>query len=159
MKYLRDGARVFAPPYAPPYYAPQYDRGGKRVRTSEKLGVRGLSPQKHIRFDPIVNCIEVILVNFVWFCYFFSHFFSRFPPFVFFLSLSFFFFENDRGRPPPCTPCGATPEASTHDVCCYCVRTQLCIPSWLKKVSDIILIKSPLATIVGLGRSGLFSEN
>ena len=61
--------------------------GGKRVRTSEKLGVRGLPPQNLISFDPLVNCIEVIVVNFFDFVIFPS--FS--PSFLLSLSFSFFF--------------------------------------------------------------------
>ena len=49
------------------------------VRTSKPLRVRGLSSRKLITFDPFVNCIMVMMVNFLDFVIppFFSWFFFR----------------------------------------------------------------------------------
>ncbi len=56
----------------------------KKVRTSEKLGVRGLPPQDIISIDPYVNCIKVtfIIIIIIIFLIFFS-----ISPLFFFLSL------------------------------------------------------------------------
>ena len=78
--------------YTQPNFASPGERGGL-----QKIGVRvrGVPPQKLISFDPFVNCIVVILVDFIDLVFFRKNFF--FPLSFFFLSLfSFppFFFSS-----------------------------------------------------------------
>ncbi len=106
------------------------------VQTSEKLGVKGLPPQKLINFDLFVNCIVIILVYFSLFCYFFLIFCQAFQ-----ICWVFILVCTCTPHPPAYVPaeleiycCKDSPEQCYENPSRFSQNMLLCIQTELRKI-------------------------